>query len=291
MLRNRNVTRRAVLRGLMAYGVAPFSLAIGRDPDLLRFGTTPVFLNDRVETTRRWQQYLETATGKRVQFVQRGSYGEILELLMRDELDVAWVCGYPYVMAKDRLTLLATPLYHGKPLYQSYVIVPESDRATQTIGDLAGKIYAFSDPLSNSGYLVPRIELLSRGTSPDRFFKKTFFTFSHRKVVDAVRLGLANGGSVDGYVWDTLAAQQPEAVQGVRVAWRSKEFGFPPLVVRKSLAGEDATMLKDAFITMGRSEGGRDVLGRLNLDGFANEPDSIFDTIAQMAHTANTSRT
>lgn len=291
MLRNRNAPRRAVLRGLLAWGVVPFSLANGSDRALLRFGTTPVFLNDRVETTRRWQQYLELVTGQRVQFVQRGSYGEILELLLRDELDLAWVCGYPYVMAKDRLTLLATPLYHGKPLYQSYIIVPDADRTTLTIADLSGRIYAFSDPLSNSGYLVPRIELLTRGTSPERFFRKTFFTFSHRKVVDAVRLGLANAGSVDGYVWDTLAAQQPEAVQGVRVAWKSREFGFPPLVVRGSLATNSVAMLRKAFIAMGKSVGGRDVLTRLNLDGFANEPESIFNTIAQMAQTANASRT
>lgn len=291
MLRNRNATRRAVLRGLLAWGVVPFSLANGGDRALLRFGTTPVFLNDRVETTRRWQQYLESVTGQRVQFVQRGSYGEILELLLRDELDLAWVCGYPYVMAKDRLTLLATPLYHGKPLYQSYIIVPDADQTTRAIADLPGRIYAFSDPLSNSGYLVPRIELLTLGTSPERFFRKTFFTFSHRKVVDAVRLGLANAGSVDGYVWDTLAAQQPDAVQGVRVAWKSKEFGFPPLVVRNSLATDSVAMLRKAFIAMGRSDGGRDVLTRLNLDGFANEPESIFNTIAQMAHTASASRT
>ena len=290
MLRNRNVIRRTVLRSLVAWGVAPISLAMGSAPAFLRFGTTPVFLNDRVETTRRWQRYLETVTGTGIQFVQRGSYGEILELLLRDELDVAWVCGYPYVMARDRLTLLATPLYHGKPWYQSYVIVPETDGETHGIGDLQGRIYAFSDPLSNSGYLVPRIELLSRGTSPDRFFKKSFFTFSHRKVVDAVRLGLANAGSVDGYVWDTLTSQQPGAVQGLKVAWRSKSFGFPPLVVRKSLAPADTAMLREAFIMMSRSEGGRDVLSKLNLDGFANEPDSIFDTIAQMAHTVSASR-
>ncbi len=282
MLRSRNPIRRLVLRTLAACGVAPFSLAIGQAQSTLRFGTTPVFLNDHVETTARWRRYLVDATGTNVQFVQRGSYGEILELLMRNDLDAAWVCGYPYVISKARLELLATPIYHGKPLYQSYVIVPADDEATRSIADLRNSIYAFSDPLSNSGYLVPKSELLRLGTTPEAFFRKAFFTFSHRKVVDAVRLGVARGGSVDGYVWDTLAKQQPESTRGVRVAWRSREFGFPPVVVRKTLNGQLTATLHRAFVNMARTPAGQDVLSRLNLDGFGDAPDSTFDGIAAL---------
>lgn len=271
--------------------MAPFSLAIGQAKPTLRFGTTPVFLNDRVETTTRWRQYLAAATGADVQFVQRGSYGEILELLMRDELEAAWVCGYPYVISKASLELLATPIYQGKPLYQSYIIVPVYDAATESIADLRGRIFAFSDPLSNSGYLVPKSELARLGTTSEVFFRKSFFTFSHRKVVDAVRLGVAQGGAVDGYVWDTLVKQQPESTQGVRVAWRSVTFGFPPLVVRRSLDVRFAAQLRRAFLGMAGTPAGRDVLARLNLDSFGDAPDSTFDGIAALVRQVGGAKT
>lgn len=283
MLRVRNGRRRFILKGLGVCGMAPFSLAFAQASSTFRFGTTPVFLNEHVETTTRWRTYLTEATGMPVQFVQRGSYGEILELLLRDEMDAAWICGYPYVLSKARLALLATPIYHGKPLYQSYVIVPTTDAATRSIADLRSAIYAFSDPLSNSGYLVPKSELLTMGTTPEAHFRKTFFTFSHRKVIDAVRLGVAQGGSVDGYVWDTLARQQPQATEGVRVAWRSAEFGFPPLVVRKTLSRELVAKAHRAFVGMAGSPQGRDVLTRLNLDGFGDAPEETFDSIAVLA--------
>ena len=98
--------------------------------------------------------------------MQRGSYREITELLTRDELDFAWVCGYPYARNKAVMRLLAMPLYRGKPLYQSYLIVPASDRRTESFADLKGAIFAYSDPNSNSGYLVPQYEMLRAGSTP-----------------------------------------------------------------------------------------------------------------------------
>lgn len=50
------------------------------------------------------------------------------------------------------LQLLAVPLFEGKPLYRSYLIVLASDTVTRSILDLRGKVFAFSDPDSNSGW-------------------------------------------------------------------------------------------------------------------------------------------
>ena len=105
--------------------------------------------------------------------------------MIRDELEAAWVCGFPYVLYKSKFDLCVLPLYHGAPLYQSYLIVPDGDKTTSHIRDLANSVFAFSDPQSNSGYLVPRAELARIDTVPEAFFKKFFFTFGHRKVIDA----------------------------------------------------------------------------------------------------------
>ena len=105
--------------------------------------------------------------------------------------------------------------------------------------DLRGKIYAYSDPDSNSGWLVPQAPLQRSGNDRATFFRKTFFTYAHRRVVDAVAAGVAQGGSVDGYVWDTLQKLHPELTQKTRVAHRSMEFGFPPLVARANLPDDE----------------------------------------------------
>ena len=68
----------------------------------------------------------------------------------------------------------------------------------------------FPIPDSNSGYLVTRGLLADKGTSPEAFFRQFFYTYGHRNVVRAVAAGLAQSGSVDGYVWEVLQEVEPE---------------------------------------------------------------------------------
>ena len=92
----------------------------------LQIGLTPVFLDDRVAFLRKWQSYLEGRLARPVRFVQRQTYREVTELVVNGSIDVAWLCGFPYVRFREQLRLLAVPLYNGQPLYQSYLIVPSS---------------------------------------------------------------------------------------------------------------------------------------------------------------------
>ena len=74
-------------------------------------------------------------------------------MLLAGQVDAAWICGYPYVRHRDDLALLAVPIWRGWSLYQSYLIGrPTGSEAS--LADLRGEIHAFSDPDSNSGYLV-----------------------------------------------------------------------------------------------------------------------------------------
>jgi phosphonate transport system substrate-binding protein len=271
------------LVGLLA--LSPFSAATrpAHGGQALRFGTTPVFLDDQVALLAEWQAELERTLDRPVTFLQRRSYREIVDLLLGDSLDVAWLCGYPLVLYEQRLTPIAVPRYRGQPTYQSYLIVPAADRATDHVLALKNRVFAFSDPLSNSGYLVPSVELATAGHTPSRFFRRTFFTFAHRRVVEAVRVGLAHAGAVDGYVWETLVRQHPAETAGLRVAWRSIPFGFPPIVARRSLPPPEGQAVAAALAGMGRSEVGRRLLDRLNIDAFGPGDPALYGGIRELA--------
>lgn len=275
--------RRAIIAAL---GVGAWAFASkSRAQAPLRIGLTAVFLDDEIRFLLRWRTYLEQRLGRKVEFVQRGRYRETVELLREGHLEAAWICGFPYVRFRRELRLLAVPLFEGKPLYRSYLIVPASDSATRSILDLRGKVFAFSDPDSNSGYLYPNYVLRTAGETPEAFFKRAFFTWAHRKVVDAVSTKLAHGGSVDGYVWETLRLAPGGVTTGTRVVAKSPEFGHPPIVARANLAPELAQDLRDAFTGMTRDAEGKALLAILNLDGFAPGNEQLFDSIEAMWRT------
>jgi phosphonate transport system substrate-binding protein len=162
------------------------------------------------------------------------------------------------------------------------LIVPASDTTTRGFGDLRGRVFAFSDPNSNSGYLVPTYEMLRAGIDPASLFRRSFFTWGHRKVVVAVASGLAQGGAVDGYVWETLTRSSPQLTTRTRVVRKSAEYGFPPVVARASISQPDFGAMQAALLGMSADPRGRELLVHLNLDGFMRDEPRVFDGIAEV---------
>jgi phosphonate transport system substrate-binding protein len=194
--------------------------------------------------------YLETATGRSVKLVLRRTYQEITTLLVSSQLDAAWICGYPFVAFRDRLDLLAAPIWRGKPLYQSYIIAGKGS-APASVEDLRGSVHAFSDPNSNSGYLVTTALLAEKRIRPEHFFSRVFFTYGHRNVVRAVAAALADSGSVDGYVWEVMKEIEPDLTDRTRIVRKSEWLGFPPIATpRGALARPEVRALQQAFIRM-----------------------------------------
>jgi phosphonate transport system substrate-binding protein len=276
------LTRRSLLAAACAMA-SPLAAPAQALPSPIRIGLTPVFLDNQLAFLNDWRGYLQTRLQRPVQFVQRATYRDVLGLLQQAQLDFAWICGYPYIRNTRSLKLLAVPLYQGKPLYRSYLIVPAGDGSTASLLDLRSKVFAYSDPDSNSGHLYTVHSLLRQQESPASFFARAFFTGAHRKVVDAVAVGLAQGGAVDGYVWDTLALLHPELTRRTRVVERSPEFGFPPFVAAASVAPADYAAMRDVLLHMRADADGQALLRRLNLDGFVPGTEALFDGVRAMS--------
>jgi phosphonate transport system substrate-binding protein len=271
-------TRREILSGLLVSGALAGTPAVAADE--FKFGLTPVFLTNDLELLARLRDYLQRRTGHNVRLVTKRTYQEITSLLISGQLDAAWICGFPFVAYKPQLELVAVPVWQGKPLYRSYLITGR-DRAAQSLDDLKGDVHAFSDPDSNSGWLVTATALAKRNQTPDRFFGQTIFTWGHRNVVRAVASGLAASGSVDGYVYEVMRETEPDLIGRTRVLNRSELLGFPPIACAASLASDPRIKLfQQALVGMAEDEEGKTVLRMLRLDGFSVEDSSLFDSIA-----------
>lgn len=278
------ITRRRFLAqaaGLTVLSAMP-GHAAGATKEALRIGLTPVFLDDQVSFTTRWRRWFEEKLGRPVIFAQRGNYREVVDLVRGEKIDFAWLCGYPYVRHQHEMRLVAVPLWRGQPYYQSYLIADAHNIGIRSLSDLRGTVFAYSDPDSNSGYLYPQYALTMAGRNPATYFSRTFFTWAHRKVVEAVSIGLASGGAVDGYVWETLAETQPELIRGTRVIEKSPPLGYPPFVARRDISEADLRDFRAVLLGMANDPQGAALLGDLRLSGFIAGSPSLYDGIARM---------
>lgn len=255
--------------------------AVASDADTVRFGLTPVLLTSDLNLLDLLKSYLEKATGRSVELVTRRTYQEISALLISSQLDGAWICSPPFLTYQSELELLAVPIWNGKPLYRSYVIA-DAHRVASSLDDLAGDIHAFSDPDSNSGYVATAAELARKGLKPETFFRQFFFTYGHENVVRAVASGLAQSGSVDGYVYEVLKEVEPALTNLTRVVRPSPWYGFPPIAGPLAAVGtKKRDQLHNALVTMQKDPKGQELLKTLRLDAFADEPPSLFDAVAE----------
>ncbi len=269
-------TRRKVLALLAAACAAP---GLARSESPIRLGLTPVFLDNDGEVILRLREALEIGTGRSIEVVQRRTYQEVTGLLLEGGVDAAWLCGYPFLQHEENLALLGVPLWRGAPLYQSYLIARNDDPA-EALADLQGGTHAYSDPDSNSGWLVTASDIVRMGARPDSFFARTLFAYGHRNVARAVAGGLTRSGSIDGYVWEALAAVEPELTARTKVIGRSEKLGFPPFATRKDhTASESVQQLQQALFALDASPDGQKALALLQLDKIVAGEVALFDGI------------
>ena len=253
---------------------------IGAAGAAFRLGLTPVFLDNDAAVIAQLRDTFRAAMGQPIELLQRRTYEEVTGLLLEGGIDAAWLCGYPFLQHRQALALIGVPVWRGEPLYRSYLIAAADDPA-EGLGDLRGGTHAFSDPDSNSGWLVTASDLARMGQRPDDFFARSIFTYGHRNVVRAVASGLTRSGSVDGYVWEVLSRVEPGLAGRTRVVARSEWLGFPPFVARADrVATPGVARFAQALVTMGDTPAGRAALRTLHLDGVVPGAASLFDGIA-----------
>ena len=202
-------------------------------------------------------------------FKQRKTYREVNELLIEKKLDFAFICTGAYWKDKDRLPveLLVVPVVEGRQYYNAYVIVNKKS-GIKTFNQLKGKSFAFTDPLSNTGYSYIVDLLKGKNTTPEKYFDKTVFTYAHDYSIQAVARNLVDGATVDGLVFDYLKNTQPKKIENVKIILKSKDFGIPPFVVQKNMDPVIKTKLKNVMLNLNKDRKGKELLKKIMIDKF-----------------------
>ncbi len=230
--------------------------------------------------------YLEEKLGRQVKLVQRRTYAEANELIKAGKVDLAFVCTSAYVAGHDDfgMELLVAPKVNGQSVYYSVLIVP-ADSLAQSIADLQGRVFAFTDPISHSGRVYPTYLLQQLGTTPEDFFGRTSFTYSHDKAIQAVAERVADGAAVDSLVLDYALVRDQNLAEKIKIIHRSPPFGIPPVVVPPTLSARQKAELRQILLDMPNDLKGQQILAELGFDRFTVLADSAYNSARQIINT------
>jgi phosphonate transport system substrate-binding protein len=232
---------------------------------------------------RDFISYVEKKLGVPIEIVDKDNYAEINSLLESGELSFAFVCSGPYVDGHEKfgLQLLAAPEVNGKTTYNS-LIITNSKSSFKSFKEFRGKTFAFTDPLSNTGTLVPTYMLAKINETPKSFFKELIYTQKHDISIKMASENLVDGAAVDSLVWEYMNRKTPEITSKIKIVEKSPPYGVPPVVVSKSLAPETVKKLADIFLNAHLDPRGKEILQGMMVDRFVTINDRDYASVREM---------
>ncbi len=210
---------------------------------------------ERVERTRIFMRALGERAG--VYIVERNvaSYDELEREITLAHIDIAWLP--PMVFARLERSFVVVALATRSRPRNEYTSVLLSARGSgrTTIDHLAGARMAWVDPLSASGYVVPRLRLLQQGIDPATFARE-LFTGSHAESVRSLLEGHADlaatyanldeAGHVGHGVWTEIGA----SVDDFHFVARLGDIPPDLIAARTSVPEDVRDALVRAFLAM-----------------------------------------
>jgi phosphonate transport system substrate-binding protein len=242
----------------------------------LRIAVCPIISQkNTIESYRTISSYISKKLGEETTLIERKSYAEINALLANGGADIAFLASGAYISytGAEEIEPLATQVRFGVPYYYSYIIVSK-DSNVQSLKGLRGKTFAFTDPLSFSGYLVPIHMLRQTNEKPESFFSNYIYTYSHEKALKAVANKVIDGASIGSHVYYDSKEKKDGLTDMVKIVEISEKSGIGPVVARKALGGNKLKKLKDIFLAMHKEPELEEALKILLVDRYDEfEPD------------------
>ena len=229
--------------------------------DVIRIGVLAVEnQRDRLERYAPFERYLEAELGTDVELFTAAAYDGVVQAIAADQIEFAFLGSSSYAAAWTEtdggVVPMVSPLQaDGATGYYS-IIVTRCDSGLASLADLQGKVLAFSDPDSTSGYAVPYYNLVEReGIRPAEYFAATPFSGGHENGV----VGVVNGSydAAATYKNNDVAGIVPMMVSRGMIGdgqvceiWRSEEITEGPLTARTNLPGDLVAAVKAAVLAV-----------------------------------------
>jgi phosphonate transport system substrate-binding protein len=209
---------------------------------------------DRLTNQECFRAKIEEALGVPVKLFAPADYDGVIQGLLGGTIDYAWLGASAF--AKIHLTdpnavelKLTKQNVDGSTGYYS-IGFARADSGIKSIEDAKGKVFAFADPNSTSGYLVPGAELMATYGKLEDYFAEVKMSGGHEQSI----VGVANGDFDAAVSWaDGLGNWEDGYNSGAfrRAAdaglvdmnnlveiWRSKLIPEGPMVIRAALPAD-----------------------------------------------------
>ena len=269
---------------------------LGTEDNPIKLYFTPSVDAETITTNSvHFIKFLEKETGYIFKTAVPASYVSVVESFGSERADIAMMNSFAYIMANEKYGATARfrVLRYGHDYYQGQIIT-HVDNNINSIKDLRGKSFAFTDPSSTSGYMYPLKILRDANIS----LGNIIFGVKHDNVVTMVYQKQVMAGatyysapSSSGQIRDArirVKTQFPDIEEKVKIIKITEKIPNDPIVFRKNLPKEIIRKFDIAVIKFLSTDQGKKVFNNIySVDGLVKTTDADYDSLRKIIKKIN----
>jgi len=268
----------ALLIAVMACGhraderTAPDSISTPAPSGVLTFGSVSLNPVGEHEVFRPFVDYVVSRLGDvnigKGRIIVVDSISKMVEELDQGRVDVYIDSPFPVAFVWERadIDLLVRRWKRGSDTYRS-VVFTRADSGVESVADLTGKMIAFGEPFSTSGFLMPKAALASTGVRLDNYedaaasvpSDRVGYVFSNdaENTLFWVLKGKVDAGAVNEDYFKGLAGSR---ISELKVILTTDAVPRNLVCVCRSLDPQVRDALREVLMAMDKNEEGRTAL-------------------------------
>ena len=231
-------------------------------------------------------QFLEKETGFKFKVSVPTNYISVVESFGTQRADVAILNSFGYLLAHSKYGVEAEAIViRDNQSFYSGQIITHVDSGINTIHDVHGKKFAYSDPSSLSGYLFPKQLFDSHQIVPG----KIVFGMKHDIVVTMVYQRQVDAGATfysppnNGLIQDArfkVLTQFPDVEDKVKIIELTQNIPNDPIVFKQNFPKDKLEKIVNAIIRYSQLDNGQKILQQMySIDGIVRTTDADFDSL------------
>lgn len=251
-------------------------------PKKLVYGVIPTDSADNVlERNESLVKFLEKRLGVPIEVKTASDYAGVITGMQFKHVDFAYFGPKSYVEAAKRANAEAFVVEVSRDGAAGYygVIITKKGSGLKSMSDIKAKTWAFTDPNSTSGTLVPTVYFYKElKIDPEKYFSKVIYSGSHEASMLAVKNGKVDAASTNDIDMARGDGKRWNAKEDFEIIWKSKLIPASPIAYRKDLPDSLKKALKEAFVSYNDPAG----LDKLKIKGYMAGSDELFDPIRDL---------
>lgn len=280
MLKKRLITILCGFVVLMMIAVTFANATPANWPKKVRIGLIPTEGGaDIITRFKPLINHLESVLGIEVEGKSASDYAGIITAMSHKHIEFAYFGPKSYTDAANKANAQAVALEMGESGQKGYygVIISKKGSGIKTLEQAKGRGFAFNDPNSTSGYLVPMV-LFKRDlkVDPNKYFKHVKWSGSHGASILGVKNGTIEVASTNDIDLRRMAEKGQVSNDEFNILWTSDLIPGSPMCVRGDLPESLKAAYAGALMMFNSDKMG---LQKLQIGGYAHCDDSTYDPI------------